>query len=880
MTKSKILKTSLAVGIILLLLTCLVTTVIIATTSDPVVACASIEEKNVEYRDLLHLAFTVSLTEDAPVGNAGIIMWEDDVTAYKVSNACYSCFNESVDPNGKIYYAGPGIPAKEMGKVYKVSAAVKTDTGIVIASEPEDFSVELYANERLSDLLNIYESVGYLTAEEINQKNLYEKLLAYGGIASDYFEKNPSSSPSIAKVLPVKGGANGIVVLMLDDGRIDSAKITDEVLQKYGIVADAAIHAAKLYTGENINATLNEELVSQWQELFDTGRWKLTSHSLTHDMTEYNNSASMENEVVKSQDILRSIFDGQKVLTFAYPGKDSLVQELGVNNVYGIMKELVSKTYIAGRYCRGTEYDPDKGTWTVTVGSGELKVDEENDWYFHPATTSSINKPDTMLNKVALASNGYVQVLFQHGVVEDADYDNNTYYVTRTYMENLCAEIKKYVDNGTIWNTSYEDAILYLREAETATITGYAQNDSITLNLTDEMDDTIYNHALTVRVNIPAEWQTVKVTQNGVESYATAKTVEGKHIVDVDIVPDAGKATVVPVIYTDDTTLESEYGTVIGENKVDTNYYPGFVRKAVTFTIDDGNITNDTKFLNIVKPAGILGTFNLINTDSLTDQGYTDLYKGYEVANHHRLHCLPMLDDFNFDSIEKKDEIFNSETADTDYVYKTNIEGLYYVDYHYINPAYTAPYWHPIATNDTYTAYINITEDDLESIFGEGTVVGFAYPHGKLSTYVKQYLKDNGYLYARKTGCIKDSTGFALPSDRYEWSYNADVSCLNDVMAAFDALADDGNLKFFSFGVHSGDFNGQWEVLETFADTYGNRPKDFYYASNRDIFEYEDAVKALVITDEGIVNNSDIAVYVTINNVKTVISANSEYKFN
>ena len=40
-------------------------------------------------------------------------------------------------------------------------------------------------------------------------------------------------------------------------------------------------------------------------------------------------------------------------------------------------------------------------------------------------------------------------------------------------------------------------------------------------------------------------------------------------------------------------------------------YYPGFTRKAITFSIDDGDIPNDVKFLEIVRPAGILGTFNI-----------------------------------------------------------------------------------------------------------------------------------------------------------------------------------------------------------------------------------------------------------------------------
>ena len=98
-------------------------------------------------------------------------------------------------------------------------------------------------------------------------------------------------------------------------------------------------------------------------------------------------------------------------------------------------------------------------------------------------------------------------------------------------------------------------------------------------------------------------------------------------------------------------------------------------------------------------------------------------------------------------------------------------------------------------------------------------------------------------------------------------------------MADFDSYEDDGELKMFAFGVHAKDFEtyGKWDDLEEYARLYGNRQEDFWYATNRQIFEYEDALKMLVITDEKITNPSDIDLFVTINGVKTIIFANSEY---
>lgn len=327
--------------------------------------------------------------------------------------------------------------------------------------------------------------------------------------------------------------------------------------------------------------------------------------------------------------------------------------------------------------------------------------------------------------------------------------------------------------------------------------------------------------------------------------------------------------------------------------KLDANYFPGFVRKAVSFTIADGIVEYDSKFISIVKPAGFLGSFNIISTklnrNGLNDEEYKALYSGFEVSSHHVFHPLPWFDFDGFDakdfgnlpihdSILYDDSIKNE--LDPKYIYKTQTDGLYFIDYNYhFYKIYTSRYWHPIMTNEAYAKYADETKKDIESLFDKGCVVGFAYPHGKTNESIKSYFENAGYLYARGSYGRADNITFSMPKDRFNWSNNAIYSNLNEVMADFEALRDDGNLKFFSFGIHASDFEGRWEILQKFADTYGNRPKEFYYASVRDIFEYEDAVKALKVCGNKIINNSKIDLFVTINGIKTVISANSNYDY-
>ena len=180
--------------------------------------------------------------------------------------------------------------------------------------------------------------------------------------------------------------------------------------------------------------------------------------------------------------------------------------------------------------------------------------------------------------------------------------------------------------------------------------------------------------------------------------------------------------------------MKSNFGIILDKGiRIDKNYFPGFVRKALSFSIADGIVEYDKRLIEIVKPAGILGTFNLINTSlnrsGLTDKEYIELYSGFEVSNHHVFHPLPWFDfdgfcaeDFSkiqiHDSILYDDSIKNE--LDSSYLYKTDVPGLYFIDYNYhFYKIYTSKYWHPIMTNDAYIKYAEETKKDIDYLVSE-----------------------------------------------------------------------------------------------------------------------------------------------------------------
>jgi hypothetical protein len=127
-------------------------------------------------------------------------------------------------------------------------------------------------------------------------------------------------------------------------------------------------------------------------------------------------------------------------------------------------------------------------------------------------------------------------------------------------MEEIISKISAGVDEGKIWNAFFEEAVLYLREAESSSVSVSGDAEALEVVLTDTLEDSIYNYPLSVRIEVPASWLYAKVTQGDRNEYLTAYDSNGKWVVDASVVPDGGVALVTPIAKHDiptDTTVEA-----------------------------------------------------------------------------------------------------------------------------------------------------------------------------------------------------------------------------------------------------------------------------------------------------------------------------------
>lgn len=296
--------------------------------------------------------------------------------------------------------------------------------------------------------------------------------------------------------------------------------------------------------------------------------------------------------------------------------------------------------------------------------------------------------------------------------------------------------------------------------------------------------------------------------------------------------------------------------------------FPNGTKKAITFTIDDGNATLDKKFIDIVNKGGLKGTFNLCGIErmgTMTPQEYRDFYRGFEISNHCSTHPKLATEEM---LAAITDEPFNPETADTSRVYKTEREGVYRIFFRI--------WWGFIATEDVYLALIDDGLAQLESVFGKGNITGFVWPFCEQnSERIKAHLASQ-YKSVRKTGDAPTT----LPTDNYSWCYNAIESNLTERAKAFAAIDDEDGLRYLCVGVHSHDFEnaGNWSALENFVADYGNRPELYWYVTVGELLEYSTAVNAAKVTTTEIENHSSVTLYAKLGDKLVAIPPKSSVK--
>ena len=249
------------------------------------------------------------------------------------------------------------------------------------------------------------------------------------------------------------------------------------------------------------------------------------------------------------------------------------------------------------------------------------------------------------------------------------------------------------------------------------------------------------------------------------------------------------------------------------------NCFPGGRRFAVTLSYDDGQL-HDARLVEIFNKYGVKGTFHLNSgrmesPDHVHAADAAHIYQGHEIACHTVSHPFP-------DELSKADLI--REVMDD--------------------------------------------RKNLEKISG-GIVRGMSYPYGRYNDSVIASMSACDIAYSRTT---LSHNGFAMPQNFMTWHPTCHHKNAQEAVERFLTLMSSDRARWTSLSLlyiwgHSFEFarENNWELIENLCSKLSGNP-NIWYATNIEIYEYEQARRSLQASADGcrIHNPSAIPVWVSV----------------
>jgi ethanolamine utilization microcompartment shell protein EutS len=246
------------------------------------------------------------------------------------------------------------------------------------------------------------------------------------------------------------------------------------------------------------------------------------SHTMSHPNLSGLTIEEQTTELVNSQNTINSYIPGQQCATIAYP-------YCAPGN-----QALCATYYIAGRTCSGQIVPATPSNFyqisSMVCGSaGAVKTTADFTTKFSSAATS-----------------GGWCVFLIHGIDSDGGYSPLSSTVLRESIEHLDAH------RNTFWVSTFRNVVRYIKERNDVSITEISNEpNTITIQVTDTLDDTIYNYPVTLRRPLPSGWPSATVSQNGQALNARIVVTNSTIYVMFDAVPDNGDVVLSKGLYGD-----------------------------------------------------------------------------------------------------------------------------------------------------------------------------------------------------------------------------------------------------------------------------------------------------------------------------------------
>ena len=317
-------------------------------------------------------------------------------------------------------------------------------------------------------------------------------------------------------IAPVKDNMAAIYSLTTDDNYAYTNKWIDKKLEELGMKATMGLITDVM--GNSGKLTWAEA-----KELTDTGRWCIASHTKAHRQADFASLSEeeLDVEINDAKDIIIENVPGQKVLAMYTPG--------GITSS-AIRKKVKEAHHILR--CAGG-------------GNNSLPVTTDSMLNLYSQALFSNTSLDSMNSWVDTGiTKGQWIVEMWHGVgnSDAASWGGN---VSESDATSHLEYVAEKMNEGKLWVTTLDEAAAYAVERMEAKIHIVSKTeDELVFTLTDELDDTIYDEALTINVKMPSGYTGAKVTQAG--KNISAKVMDG--FLSITVKPDNGEIKVTFII--------------------------------------------------------------------------------------------------------------------------------------------------------------------------------------------------------------------------------------------------------------------------------------------------------------------------------------------
>ncbi len=304
----------------------------------------------------------------------------------------------------------------------------------------------------------------------LNKKYIFLAVIICFGLKLSAQKVSFDNSNFFYQIYPIYNFKQSIVSLTFDDGSENQFKVGIPILK--GMNIPATFYVITM----NIDSTTKSLLLKDVSDEFEFG-----SHTATHpDLIKIGNEGAKQ-ELSNSKSYLKKYFGINSGLTMSYPW--------GIYN--DAIKQIVKGLYLAAR----------------TTDPGYNSFDNLDRYALK---TQSFDK-----NTESGTANGWVDYAIQNHLwlVEMLHGINNIGYspIDSSVLIKHLTYIKKVNDN--IWCSTVSNVIKYIDESKNAKIECDFCNDTVyNIRVNDFMDDSIYNQQLSIRIKVPANWDSIWIS--------------------------------------------------------------------------------------------------------------------------------------------------------------------------------------------------------------------------------------------------------------------------------------------------------------------------------------------------------------------------------